>query len=98
MCGQQLNQTFSYIIDAGNFGRVELLVVAASGGEVEPSAAYSADEEAVVDGELDHAVQGLLPRFQKHLQLQNVVELLVSFFMRSPRSKWMTGLGSKSAP
>ena len=55
---------YTYVINAGNFGRIELFVVAAAGCEVEPSATYPADEQAVVDGELDDAVEGLLPRLQ----------------------------------
>ena len=51
----------TYVVNARDFGRVELFVVAATGCEVEPSAAYPADEQAVVDGELDDAVEGLLP-------------------------------------
>ena len=54
----------TYVINAGDFGRVELFVVAAAGCQVEPSAAYPADEQAVVDGELDDTVEGLLPRLQ----------------------------------
>ena len=57
-------RSWTYVINAGDFGRVELFVVAAAGSEVEPSAAYPADEEAVIDGELDDAVEGLLPRLQ----------------------------------
>ena len=45
-------------------------MVAAARCEVEPSAAYSADKEAVVDGELDDAVEGLFTRFKQHLQLK----------------------------
>ena len=54
----------TYVVNAGDFGWVELFVVAAAGCEVEPSAAYPADEQAVVDGELDDTVEGLLPRLQ----------------------------------
>ena len=45
-------------------------MVAPAGREVEPSAAYSADKKAVVDGELDDAVEGLFTRFQENLQLK----------------------------
>ena len=50
-------------------------MVAAARCEVEPSAAYSADKEAVVDGELDDAVEGLLPGFKEHLQLKINMDL-----------------------
>ena len=50
-------------------------MVAAARCEVEPSAAYSADKEAVVDGELDDAVEGLLPGFKEHLQLKIGMDL-----------------------
>ena len=50
-------------------------MVAAARCEVEPSAAYSADEETVVDGELDDGVEGLLPGFKEHLQLKINMDL-----------------------
>ena len=73
--GGLYKRTIAYVINAGNFGRIELFVVAAARCEVEPSAAYSADEETVVDGELDDGVEGLLPGFKEHLQLKINMDL-----------------------
>ena len=69
-------------------------MVAAARCEVEPSAAYPADEEAVVDGELDDAVEGLLPRFQEHLQLKFGIEysqgrhLAIGLKITVPNMRW----------
>ena len=59
----------SEVIDHGDFGWMELLVVRPSGGDVEESAGDAAHEKRVVDGELDDAVQRRLPLLQQVVQL-----------------------------
>lgn len=53
----------------GDLGGSELLVVGATGGDVDQATCDTGDEEVVVDGELDNGVQGLLLVLQHGIQL-----------------------------
>lgn len=53
----------------GDLGGSELLVVGATGGDVDQATGDAGDEEVVVDGELDNGVQGLLLVLQHGIQL-----------------------------
>lgn len=53
----------------GDLGGSELLVVGATGGDVDQATSDAGDEEVVIDGELDNGVQALLLVLQHGIQL-----------------------------